>query len=93
MTSFFHFEEKIHKKHLSRVETIPLLFPRLLSHVLDHLGFLVEPHRERRRVCKATFTVEKWQFVPGVHSLPTYPPAEADPQIHPPQVQQPLPLT
>ena len=44
MTSFFHFEEKIHKKHLSRVETIPLLFPRLLSIVLEHLGFLVEPH-------------------------------------------------
>ena len=37
MTSLFHFEEKIHRKHLNRVKTIPLLFPRLLSHVLEHL--------------------------------------------------------
>ena len=43
MISLFHFEEKIHRKHLSRAETIPLLFPRLLSHVLEHLGFSDEP--------------------------------------------------
>ena len=60
MTSLFHFEEKIHKKHLSRAETILLLFPRLLSHVLEHLGFPTEPHHERRRVCEATFTIDKW---------------------------------
>ena len=59
MTSLVHFEEKIHRKHLNRVETIPLLFPRLLSHVLEHLGFLVEPHHERCRVFRATFTVKK----------------------------------
>ena len=39
MTSLFHFEEKIHLKHLSRAENIPLLFSRLLCHVLEHLGF------------------------------------------------------
>ena len=65
MSSLFHFEEKIHRKHLSRAETILLLFPRLLSHVLEHLGFPVELHQERRRVCEATFIVEKLQFVPG----------------------------
>ena len=59
MTSLFHFEEKIHKKHLSRADTIPPLFLRLFSHVLEHLGFPTEPHQERRRVCEATFTVEK----------------------------------
>ena len=64
MTSLFHLEEKIHKKHLSRAKTIPLLFPRLLSHVLEHLGFPAEPHREHHQVCEATFTVKKWQFVP-----------------------------
>ena len=50
MTSLFHFEEKIHRKHLSRAKTIPLLFSQLLYHVLEHLGFSVEPHRESRRV-------------------------------------------
>ena len=62
---------------------------QLLSHVLKHLGFLAEPHRERRRVCEATFTIEKWQFVPEAPPLPIYPPAEVDPQIDPPQVQMP----
>ena len=32
--AFFHFEEKIHRKNLSRAETILLLFPWLLSQVL-----------------------------------------------------------
>ena len=79
MTSLFHFEEKIHKKHLSRVETIPLLFPRLLSHVLVNLGFSTETHQECHLVCEATFTIEKWQFVSEAPPLPAYPPAEADP--------------
>ena len=46
MTAIFHFEEKIHCKNLSRAETIPLLFPWLLSQVLEHLGFSAEPHLE-----------------------------------------------
>ena len=29
--SLFHFEDKVHHKNLSRVESIPLIFPRLLS--------------------------------------------------------------
>ena len=89
MTSLFHFEEKIHRKNLNRSETIPLLFPRMLSHVLEHLGFPTEPYREHRRVCEATFTVEKRQFMLEASLLTTYPPVEADPQIDPPQVQQP----
>ena len=28
--TLFHFEDKVHHKHLSRVESTPLLFPRLL---------------------------------------------------------------
>ena len=86
MTSLFHFEEKIHRKHLIRVETIPLLFPRLLCHALEHLGFPTEPHRERCKVCDATFIVEKWKFMLGAPHLPINPHAEADPQINPPQV-------
>ena len=59
MTSLFHFEEKIHIKNLSRAKAIPLLFSRLLSYVLEHLGFPAEPPREHYRVCEATYTVEK----------------------------------
>ena len=60
MTSLFYFEDKIHRKHLNRAETIPLQFSRLLSQVLEHLGFPAKPHHERCQVCEATFTVEKW---------------------------------
>ena len=85
MTSLFHFEEKIHRKHLSRAETIPLLFMRLLCHVLEHLEFPDEPHRESRRVCEAKFTFEKCQFVPRAPHFPADPPTEADPHIDPQQ--------
>ena len=84
MTYLFHFEEKIRRKHLSRAETIPLLFPWLLCRVLEHLGFPVERYRETRRVCKATFTVEKWKIVFRAPHLPVDPPVEADPKRDPP---------
>ena len=86
MTSLFHFEEKIHKKHPNRAETIPRLFSRLLSHVLEHLGFPTEPHQERLWVCEATFTIEKWQFMPEAPHFPAYPPTEVYPHIESPQV-------
>ena len=70
MIALFHFEEKIHRKNLSRVETIPLLFSRLLCQVLEHLGFSAEPHLERRRVCTTIFIVEKWKFMPSAPHLP-----------------------
>ena len=60
MTSFFHFEDKIHRKNLIQAKAILLLFSRLLSQVLEHLGFPTEPHLERHRVCEAIFTIEKW---------------------------------
>ena len=73
MSSLFHFEEKINIKNLSRAEAIPLLFPRFLSYVLEHLGFPAKPYRESRHVYEATFTVEKWQFVPGSPLFPAFP--------------------
>ena len=76
MTSLFHFEEKIHRKNLTRAEVIPLLFPRLLSQMLEHLIFPTEPHLERHWVCEAIFIVEKWQFVPGAPPLPLKDPVE-----------------
>ena len=47
MTALLHFEEKVHRKGLTRAEAIPLLMPRLLCHVLDHLGFPEEPRIDR----------------------------------------------
>ena len=48
MTALLHFKEKVHRKGLTRIEAIPLLMPRLLCHVLEHLGFPEEPRIERR---------------------------------------------
>ena len=80
MTTLFHFEEKVHRKSLSRAEAIPLLFPRLISQVLEHMGFPNEPRLEHRRVFTSVFTVHKWKFLP--HSLPL-------PLEEPPKEQQP----
>ena len=51
MTALLHFEDKVHRKGLARAESIPLLMPRLLSQVLEHLGFSEEPRIERRIRC------------------------------------------
>ena len=59
MTSLLHFEEKVHRKDLAQAETFPLLMPRLLSEVLEHLGFLEEPHIERRINCTQVLSTER----------------------------------
>nr|CAN81321.1 hypothetical protein VITISV_031240 [Vitis vinifera] len=46
MTSLLHFEEKVHQKKLQRADGIPLLFPRLLCQILEHLGYPEEPRLE-----------------------------------------------
>ena len=76
MTSLFHFEDKVHRKNLSRAESIPLLFSRLLSQVLEHLGFPAEPRLERHQDRDTTFTVEKWQSMPSTPHLPLQDPAK-----------------
>ena len=50
MTSLLHFEEKVHRKKLQRVDAIPLLFPKLLCQILEHLGYSSEPQLERRYI-------------------------------------------
>ena len=55
-----YFEEKVHKKKLQRADTIPLLFPRLLCQILEHLGYPSEPQLERKRICREVFTLDKW---------------------------------
>ena len=59
MTSLLHFEDKVHRKDLARAESMPLLMPRLLSQVLEHLGFLEEPHLERRISCTKVQSTEQ----------------------------------
>ena len=70
MTSLFHFENKVHHKSLTRAESTPLLFPRLLCQVLEHIGFPAEPRLERRRDCEAILTVDRWQILPRSYHLP-----------------------
>ena len=52
MAALLHFEEKVHKRRLTRAASIQLLFPLLLYHVLAHMGFPVDPQSEPRRHCR-----------------------------------------
>ena len=74
MTALFHFEDRVHRRSLPRVESTPLLFPRLLCQVLEHIWFLTEPRLESRRGYEATLTVDRWQAMPrAFHLLPLGP--------------------
>ena len=64
MTAFLHFEEKVHHKGMARAEAIPLLIPRLLCHVLEHLGFPEEPRIERRQSCPQIVSLERTLSMP-----------------------------
>ena len=86
MTSLLHFEEKVHQKKLQRADVIPLLFPRLLCQILEHLGYPGEPRLERRRHCREDFSLDKWHhlatyFVP--QGAPTVPPPQEAPDVPP----------
>ena len=64
MTSLLHFEDKVHRKGLARAESLPLLMPRLLSHILEHLGFLEEPRIGRRISCTQVLSTERSLYMP-----------------------------
>ncbi|RVW64045.1 hypothetical protein CK203_049379 [Vitis vinifera] len=79
----------------------PLLFPRLLCQILEHLGYPEEPRLERRRHCREDFSLDKWHHlaayfapqgapaVPAPSGSPRYAPtsrATQDEQL--PQAQQ-----
>ena len=64
MTSLLHFEDKVHRKALAQAESLPLLMPRLLSQVLEHLGFLEEPRIERRIRCPQVLSMERAMVMP-----------------------------
>ena len=63
MVVLLHFEEKVHTRRLARAATIHLLFPRLLCHVLAHMGFPADPHSEPRRHCQESFSLDQWNQV------------------------------
>ncbi|RVW25309.1 hypothetical protein CK203_117337 [Vitis vinifera] len=60
LAALLYFEEKVHKKKLQKADCIPLLFPRLLCQILEHLGYPSEPQLERKRICHELFTLDKW---------------------------------
>ena len=64
MTALLHFEDKVHRKGLVRAEGLPLLMPRLLSQVLEHLGFPEEPRIERRISCTQVLSMERSLTMP-----------------------------
>ena len=64
MTDLLHFKDKVHRKGLARAESLPLLMPRLLSQVLEHLGFPEEPRIERRIRCPQVLTMERAMVMP-----------------------------
>ena len=69
MTSLLHFKDKVHRQNLTRAEAIPLLFPRLLCQILEHLGFPEEPQLERHRVFQDILTIDKWPRLPRTQHL------------------------
>ena len=60
MAALLYFEEKVHKKKLQRADVVPLLFPRLLCQILEHLGYPSDPQLERKRICREVLTLDKW---------------------------------
>ena len=64
MTSLLQFEERVHRRDLTRAESIPLLIPRLLSYVLEQMGFPEEPRIEMRDSCLQVIAVDRIMTIP-----------------------------
>ena len=64
MTSLLHFEEKVHRKGLARAESLPLLMPRFLSQVLEHMGFPEEPRIKQRINYTQVLSTERSLYMP-----------------------------
>ncbi|RVW21424.1 hypothetical protein CK203_110712 [Vitis vinifera] len=87
MAALLYFEEKVHRKKLLRVDAIPLLFPRLLCQILEHLGYPVEPQHERRRICREIFTLDKWTSMTAYGGTDQGAPAGLE---HPDEPEEPV---
>ena len=89
MTSLLHFEEKVHRKGLARAEGLPLWMQRLLSQVLEHLGFPEEPRIERRISCTQVLSTERSLYMPISIILQQQDQEEV--AEDPPRVEDPVP--
>ena len=93
MTALLHFEDKVHLKGLARVEGVPLLMPRLLSQVLEHLGFPEEPRIERRMRCTHVLSMERSLTTPISFVLQQQDQEEVPDEVveDPPRGEDPVP--
>ena len=91
MTSLLYFEKKVHRKGLARAESLPLLMPRLLSQVLDHLGFPEEPRIERRISCTQVLSTERSLYMSISIFLQQQQEAVDDVAEDPPRGEHPVP--
>ena len=90
MVALLYFEEKVHKKKLLRADAIPLLFPRLLCQILEHLGYPSKPQHERKHICREIFILDKWTSMTAYSVEPRAPTGVEHPDIpHPEQSKEP----
>ena len=87
MVVLLYFEEKVHRKKPLRVDAIPLLFPKLLCQILEHLGYPAEPQLERKPICREIFTLDKWTSMTAYSAEPGAPAGVEHPKI--PHLEQP----
>ena len=64
MTALLPFEDKVHRKGHVLAKGLSLLMSRLLSQVLEHLGFPEEPRIERRIRCPQVLSMERSLVMP-----------------------------
>ena len=91
MIASLHFEEKVHCKDLARAEAIPLLMPRLLCLVIEHLGFPEEPHIERQWLsCPQILSIERSLYMPLSFLLQQQEEVDDDYEEDQPRGEQPV---
>ena len=93
MTALLHFEDKVHRKGLARAKGLPLLMPRLLSQVLEHLGFPKDPRIERRMRCTQVLSMERSLTMPISFVLQQQDQEEVPDEVaeDPPRREDPVP--
>ncbi|WJZ95353.1 hypothetical protein VitviT2T_014129 [Vitis vinifera] len=93
IVALLYSEEKVHRKKLLRADAIPLLFPRLLCQILEHLGYPSEPQLERRCICREIFTLDKWTSMIAYDAELGAPSGPEHPEIpHPEHLEEPKPV-
>ncbi|WKA06625.1 hypothetical protein VitviT2T_024518 [Vitis vinifera] len=88
MAGLLYFEEKVHRKKILKADAIPLLFPRLLCQILEHLGYHSEPQLERRCIFREIFTLDKWTSMMAYDAQPGAPTGPEHPEIAQPKDPQ-----